>query len=69
MKLVPEGGIEMQQNEASGALRVGEVELQHEGHRLDAACALYVPLMENKRLNPVTPSPRSIDTQKSSRGE
>ena len=39
-----------------------EVELQHEGHKLDAAGTLYIPLRENKRLNPITPSLLSIDT-------
>ena len=39
-----------------------EVELQQEGHRLDAAGALYVPLTDNKRPNPITPLPLSVDT-------
>ena len=38
-----------------------EVELQQEGHRLEAAGALYVPLLDYKRQNPVTISPVSID--------
>ena len=39
-----------------------EVELQHEGCRLDAAGALYVSLTEYKEQAPVTPLPLSIDT-------
>ena len=40
-----------------------EVELQHDGHRLDAAGgALHVPLMEYKRTNTVLSSLLSIDT-------
>ena len=39
-----------------------EVEMQHEGHRLTASGALYVPPTEDKRLNPVKPSHLSIDT-------
>ena len=39
-----------------------DVELQHEGRRLDAVCALYLPLTEYKSSNPITPSPLSIDT-------
>ena len=31
-----------------------EVKLQHEGRRLDAACALYLPLTEYKSSNPIT---------------
>ena len=43
-------------------LRLEEVELQHEGQRLDAAGALYLALKKYKRPNPVTLSPPSIDT-------
>ena len=36
--------------------------MQQEGHRLDAAGALYVPLTDNKRPNPITPLPLSVET-------
>ena len=37
-----------------------EVELQNEGHKLDLAGTLYVPLTQYKRPNPITQSPLSI---------
>ena len=39
-----------------------EVELHHDGCRLDAAVALYVSLTEYKAVDPATPSPLSVDT-------
>ena len=39
-----------------------EVKLQHEGHRLDAAGALYIPLRDHEKLNPITPLQLWIDT-------
>ena len=39
-----------------------EVELQHEGRKLNAAGALYVSLTENKAVDPATRSPLSADT-------
>ena len=38
------------------------MELPHDGHKLEAAGALYIPLTEYKWLNSVTHSPFSIDT-------
>ena len=39
-----------------------EVQLQHDGQKLDAAGALYVSLTEYKAMDPETPSPLSVDT-------
>ena len=39
-----------------------EKELPLDGHKLEAAGALYIPLTEYKWLNSVTHSPLSIDT-------
>ena len=38
------------------------MELPHDGHKLEAAGALYIPLTEYKWLNSVTHLPLSIDT-------
>ena len=53
----------MQLKEYLAPYGLQEVELQYEGHKLEAAGSFYyVPLTEYKRLNPITPSPLSIDT-------
>ena len=39
-----------------------EVELQHDGRKLDVAGALYVSLTENRAMDPAMPSPLSVDT-------
>ena len=44
-----------------------EAELQHEGHTLDAAGAIYILLTKYKRPHPVTPSPLSNDTPRDKR--